>query len=465
MNRRLDDSAIRAQLAPSGQFTLDGQCHNAFVECCKRFGLNEKGQQAKQKLCNRVKKTMKKINIQSLIEILKSKRTNNQIVSYIPRNDQTIIIEKSVIHFQQYNKGMLVLMCGVGKTLISLWITQELNSNTILIGVPNKLLLEQWEKVISVLFQNIPCLTVSSGVDIEKIMNFLENNQRCIVITTYSSSHKVYTATKDKDFIFDMKILDEVHHLTTTNMRNSETTKKYIQMLNIQSIKQLSLTATLKTLESMYNVNDIIEEQTGNRPLSIGEDSRALICFPSDSNWRDCDPDNIVPAPSGGESYGLIGLLIMNDDESPDGTSYLGLRMWPTSISGKTKERIIDFSTSSVEIERKVAVGHPIGDIGYIKVKAEWRRNIAETPVDGWTIYLRGPPWELQRHTIYGTFYHLIQEGEQTTNYEDIKLKVNLTHDPLRAIFDGPIQWAYEEFGHFETYTLDGPPANCPPPE
>ena len=213
------------------------------------------------------------------------------------------------------------------------------------------------------------------------------------------------------------------------------------------------------------NVNDIIEEQTGNRPLSIGEDSRALICFPSDSNWRDCDPDNIVPAPSGGESYGLIGLLIMNDDESPDGTSYLGLRMWPTSITGKTEERIIDFSTSSVEIERKVAVGHPIGDIGYIKVKAEWRRNIAETPVDGWTIYLRGPPWELQRHTIYGTFYHLIQEGEQTTNYEDIKLKVNLTHDPLRAIFDGPIQWAYEEFGHFETYTLDGPPANCPPPE
>ena len=102
--------------------------------------------------CNRVRKTMKKINIQSLINILKSKRTNKQIISYIPRNDQTIIIEKSVIHFQQYDKGMLVLMCGVGKTLISLWITQELNSNTILIGVPNKLLLKQWEEVICVLF-------------------------------------------------------------------------------------------------------------------------------------------------------------------------------------------------------------------------------------------------------------------------------------------------------------------------
>ena len=95
--------------------------------------------------------------------MLKSKRTNTQIVPYIPRNDQTIIIGKSVIHFQQYDKGMLVLMCGVGKTLISLWITQELNSNTILIGVPNKLLLKQWEEVICVLFQNIPYLIVSSG--------------------------------------------------------------------------------------------------------------------------------------------------------------------------------------------------------------------------------------------------------------------------------------------------------------
>ncbi len=208
--------------------------------------------------CNRVRKTIKKINIQSLIHILKSKRTNKQIVSYIPRNDQTIIIGNSVIHFQQYDKGMLVLMCGVGKTLISLWITQELNSNTILIGVPNKLLLKQWEEVICVLFQSVPYLIVSCGVDTENIMRFLENNQKkCIVITTYSSAHKVHTALQDTRFVFDMKILDEVHHLTTKNMRLSNTTKTYIQMLNISSIKQLSLTATLKQLESM-STNGIV---------------------------------------------------------------------------------------------------------------------------------------------------------------------------------------------------------------
>ena len=202
--------------------------------------------------CNRVRKTIKKINIQSLIHLLKTKRTNNQIVSYIPRNDQTIIVEKSVIHFQQYDKGMLVLMCGVGKTLISLWITQELNSNTILIGVPNKLLLKQWEDVVCALFQSVPYLIVSGGVDIENIVGFLENNtKKCIIITTYSSAHKVYTAAQDTRFVFGMKLLDEVHHLTSTNMCLAHTTKKYIRMLNIPSVKQLSLTATLKQLESM----------------------------------------------------------------------------------------------------------------------------------------------------------------------------------------------------------------------
>jgi len=209
--------------------------------------------------CNRVRKTIKKINIQSLIQILKTKRTSNKVDSYIPRNDQTIIIEKSVIHFQQYEKGMLVLMCGVGKTLLSLWITQKLNLNTILIGVPNKLLLKQWKNIICILFQNVPFLIVSGGETVNNIMQFLEKYpKKCIVITTYSSAHKVYTATQHTSFIFSMKINDECHHLTTFNMTLKNTTKKYIQMLNIQSVKQLSLTATIKQLESICENGDVI---------------------------------------------------------------------------------------------------------------------------------------------------------------------------------------------------------------
>ena len=208
--------------------------------------------------CVRVRKIMSKINIQSFIHLLKSNIINKQIISYKPRNDQTIIINKSVKHFQQYDKGMLILMCGAGKTLISLWIAQQMGSNTILIGVPNKLLLSQWEEVIGMLFQNVPYLLVSGDKNLDHIIEFLKNNdKKCVVITTYSSSHKVFTATQHTKFIFDMKINDECHHLTSNNINiNNDDRSTYVKILNINSKKQLSLTATMKLLENKENERD-----------------------------------------------------------------------------------------------------------------------------------------------------------------------------------------------------------------
>ena len=190
----------------------------------------------------RIRQIFKKINKKSLINFL------TKINNYKPRKDQSIIIEKSVEYFQKADKGLLILPCGVGKTLISLWITERLQSNKIVIGVPNKLLLKQWESMITVLFKGFPYIVVSGDVTIEKIITFMKNNKNYFIITTYSSSYKITTAAKDD--MFDMKINDEVHHLTTTNIKLDNTTKKYIEMLNIPSVKQLSLTATLKHLET-----------------------------------------------------------------------------------------------------------------------------------------------------------------------------------------------------------------------
>jgi superfamily II DNA or RNA helicase len=199
--------------------------------------------------CNRVRETLNKINIQSLIQILKS---NKQNISYKPKDYQRVIIQKSYEYFQTKDKGLLIMPCGMGKTLVSLWITQELNSNTILIGVPNILLLKQWRNVINIIFSDISYLVVSSGVDIKTITKFLENNQiKCIVITTYSSAYKVFSATQNICYTFDMKINDECHHLTSSSMEIAHNTKQYIQMLNIKSIKQISLTATLKQIENI----------------------------------------------------------------------------------------------------------------------------------------------------------------------------------------------------------------------
>ena len=135
---------------------------------------------------------------------------------YKPRDYQKTIIKKSYEYFRINEKGLLIIPCGVGKTLISLWVAREINSNSILIGVPNKLLLNQWEKVICILFQGVPYLIVSGGVYPENIIRFLgNNNKKCVVITTYSSAHKIYTAIQDNGFVFDMKINDECFPFNT----------------------------------------------------------------------------------------------------------------------------------------------------------------------------------------------------------------------------------------------------------
>jgi superfamily II DNA or RNA helicase len=214
----------------------------------------------------KISKYVNKKNIPRLIKKLNNRRAKaikpkypvSDVVncSYTKRDYQITIIDKSIVHFQEHNKGILVLMCGLGKTLISLWITQELKANTILIGVPNILLLDQWKKVIKELFPTIPLLSVYENRSIETINSFLvSNHQQCIVLTTYASVHKVYTATTSSGFIFDMKILDEVHHLTSHNIIEEEH-KTYVKILQIKSHKQLALTATLKILESNEHLRD-----------------------------------------------------------------------------------------------------------------------------------------------------------------------------------------------------------------
>ena len=215
--------------------------------------------------CNRIRKILNSEKLKMIIQnlhIQRSKKNNNKVsknIIYVPRPDQSLIVNDSVKYFKTHDKGTLVLMCGVGKTLISLWTTQQLQANTIIIGVPNKLLLAQWNKVIGELFSEIPVLIVSGGVSEDDIQRFLEKyEERCIVITTYSSSHKVNSVSQRIKFTFAMKILDEVHHLTSHNMRLANTAKTYIQMLNIPAAKQLALTATLKQLESMGDCGNII---------------------------------------------------------------------------------------------------------------------------------------------------------------------------------------------------------------
>jgi superfamily II DNA or RNA helicase len=204
-------------------------------------------------------KVLSETEIKNLTRSIREYNTKHEVLNnrkqipkvFTPYTLQQIIIDKAYNYFQKNNMGLLIIPCGVGKTLISLWITMKLNLQTIIIGVPNTLLLNQWKETISFLFHKVPYMIVESGVNKDDIILFLKkNNKKCIIITTYASSHKVVLATTMPQFTFDMKINDEVHHLTTTNMELENTTKTNVEMLKIPSTKMISLTATLKQLDS-----------------------------------------------------------------------------------------------------------------------------------------------------------------------------------------------------------------------
>jgi predicted helicase len=246
-------------------YNIEAKCEKIDINKLEKEmqNLNEKETKKEiDKEDEKKEKITKSVDIKKLLEIYNKK--NMQISSVKnPREDQKIILNESINHFEKNDKGILILMCGVGKTLISLWICQLLKMNKILVGVPNILLLEQWEKEIKSVFYDTNILLVKSGIKKEDIEEYLnKNNNKCIVITSYASCHKVFSATVKNNFQFDMKINDECHHLTTSNMQEEGTTKTYIEMIHIKSKKQLSLTATIKYLENTINDNITISNSS-----------------------------------------------------------------------------------------------------------------------------------------------------------------------------------------------------------
>ena len=165
-----------------------------------------------------------KINAINVIKKYYKQYLKNKIIK--PRDYQFDIINKACIFFQSNDKGILVEPCGIGKTLIALWIAKQMNYKNILIGVPYLEIKKQWQNIIPKIF----------------------NNNENIIITTYTSSVNYLKQE------FDIIILDECHHLTTTNMDNyNKETNTYIQILKIKCKKQLALTATLKEVEDLSN--------------------------------------------------------------------------------------------------------------------------------------------------------------------------------------------------------------------
>jgi superfamily II DNA or RNA helicase len=157
-----------------------------------------------------------------------------------PHQTQQEAINAALSHFKDHNRGQLILPCGTGKTLASMWIAEKLGGRRILVMLPSLALLSQtlraWAANTSIRPFRYLCLcsdtTVDLGndspiehlyemdvpvtTDVETVAGFLEDkrDRTSILFSTYQSSKVLSKATKKTATVFDMGIFDEAHRTT-----------------------------------------------------------------------------------------------------------------------------------------------------------------------------------------------------------------------------------------------------------
>jgi superfamily II DNA or RNA helicase len=171
-----------------------------------------------------------------------------------PKLHQSDILDIIDNFYLNNNIGKLLWTCGLGKSLMSILITQKLNFKKIIIGVPSCFLQRQFANEIIQIFPNKYNIFIGSSTDNDIIIkSFISKitDEPLFIITTYHSCH-LYI---NDDFIFDFKIADECHHLVGKDY-NSYDKHRFILFHKINSIKTLYMTATIKTIHDNDNDND-----------------------------------------------------------------------------------------------------------------------------------------------------------------------------------------------------------------
>ncbi|MEH6796165.1 MAG: Helicase associated domain protein [Rhodococcus sp. (in: high G+C Gram-positive bacteria)] len=154
----------------------------------------------------------------------------------LPRDHQTEAVDNVVDGFQNADRGQLVMACGTGKTLTSLFIKQELHAQRALVLLPSLSLLKQtmavWRTNATEPFEALPvcsdetvtqddaalaytselCLPVQN--DPAEIAEFLQRSGPRVVFSTYQSSPQIAKAfALGQVPHFDLAIADESHRV------------------------------------------------------------------------------------------------------------------------------------------------------------------------------------------------------------------------------------------------------------
>jgi len=204
----------------------------------------------------------------SLKDLNKGKRKDPRT----PRKHQDQAIRDVVSGLRKARMGQLIMACGTGKTLTSLWIKEELKAQQVLVLVPSLSLLSQtlreWTATAKTQFKWL-CVCSDESVakqdrtedswfthvadigvpvtgDVKEIKSFLRSDGAKVVFSTYQSSPLIAEAQRDRKIpAFDIAFADEAHRCAGNV---SEAFGCVLDSKRIRSNKVLFMTATPRIL-------------------------------------------------------------------------------------------------------------------------------------------------------------------------------------------------------------------------
>ncbi|HEK9097585.1 TPA: DEAD/DEAH box helicase family protein [Streptococcus equi subsp. zooepidemicus] len=168
--------------------------------------------------------------------IIRTKATPDGDHSY-----QQELIDQIVTGLSTNDRGKFIAACGIGKTLIAMWVHEKLKANTVLFVVPSLALIKQtldsWVQNCNIPFSFL-CVcsdssvatleeddinTISSDVDFpvttnpSDIQKFLSgSSEKKVIFVTYNSLDAISNALCDTNYNFDLGIFDESHRTAGT---------------------------------------------------------------------------------------------------------------------------------------------------------------------------------------------------------------------------------------------------------
>jgi superfamily II DNA or RNA helicase len=185
------------------------------------------------------------------------------------------------------DRGQLIMACGTGKTLVTLWVKEQLESKTTLVLLPSLNLLAQtlqgWTKNANTSFEVLNvCSDTTVGKrersedlevtqapfdvtsDVSVISAFLQLQEPKVIFCTYQSSELITEA--QCSHIFDLIVCDEAHRCT--GLAKSTFTRVLDNQL-IKANKRLFTTATPRIFSNKVSK---AAEETGNEIYGMDDE-------------------------------------------------------------------------------------------------------------------------------------------------------------------------------------------------